>query len=101
MCHEFREYAAFQRTGEPGMGRTIFRDQAHQYLCVWRCGTKTGHEKAGFELYLDDDRLEEKVKVKHTWFVHVPSGVKDGTSGRVPLMLFSMEDRITRRKPHR
>jgi len=49
---------------------------------------KPDMKKAGFELYLDDDRLEEKVKVKHTWFVHVPSGVKDGTSGRVPLMLF-------------
>ena len=40
---------------------------------------KPDMKKAGFELYLDDDRLEEKVKVKHTWFVHVPSGVKDGT----------------------
>ena len=49
---------------------------------------KPDMKKAGFELYLDDDRLEEKVKVKHTWFVHVPSGVKDGTSGRVSLMLF-------------
>ena len=29
---------------------------------------KPDMKKAGFELYLDDDRLEEKVKVKHTWF---------------------------------
>lgn len=45
-------------------------------------------KKAGFELYLDDDRLEEAVKTKHTWFVHVPERVKDGKLGAVPLLLF-------------
>lgn len=45
-------------------------------------------KKAGFELYLDDDRLEEAVKTKHTWFVHVPERVKEGKTGAVPLLLF-------------
>lgn len=44
--------------------------------------------KAGFEIFLEDTRLEEKVRKPHTWFTSVPKQVKLHPEKKVPLMLF-------------
>lgn len=44
--------------------------------------------KTGFELFLDDTRLEEAVPKKHTWFTSVPESVKLHPEKKVPLMVF-------------
>lgn len=44
--------------------------------------------EAGFEVYLDDMRLEEKVKTPHTWFTHVPERVRRDGERKVPLLMF-------------
>lgn len=44
-------------------------------------------ERAGFEIFLDDDQLEKKRKTKHTWFLHIPYSIKRNTQ-KIPLMLF-------------
>lgn len=51
------------------------------------CEPRMDFAAAGFEIYLDDNRLEEEVKTPHTWFVHVPESVKKGDK-KVPLMMF-------------
>lgn len=45
-------------------------------------------QKAGFELFLDDTRLEEPVRKKHTWFTSVPESVRQCPEKKVPLMIF-------------
>lgn len=45
-------------------------------------------EGAGFEFFLEDDRLEEKVRTKHTWFTHVPEKIREGQTGPAPLVVF-------------
>ena len=44
--------------------------------------------KTGFEIFLEDTRLEEPVKTPHTWFTSVPEQVKKHPERKVPLMLF-------------
>lgn len=44
--------------------------------------------KTGFEIFLEDTRLEEPVKTPHTWFTSVPEQVKKHPEQKVPLMLF-------------
>ena len=41
-----------------------------------------------FEVFLNDTRLDEKVKVPHTWFTHVPSSVKKSQEKKIPLLMF-------------
>ncbi len=45
-------------------------------------------EEAGFEIFLDDSRLEEGVRKPHTWFTSVPGQVRRRPEKKVPLMLF-------------
>lgn len=52
------------------------------------CEPRMDFRKAGFEIFLDDDRLEEKVKTPHTWFTYVPEWVKKDPKLKVPLMVF-------------
>lgn len=49
------------------------------------CEPRMDIKKANFEIYLDDDRLDGK---PHTWFTHVPSGIKKGQKEKVPLLIF-------------
>lgn len=44
--------------------------------------------KAGFEIFLEDTRLEEPVRTPHTWFTSVPWQVKSHPEKKVPLLLF-------------
>lgn len=44
--------------------------------------------KAGFEIFLDDTRLEEPQRTPHTWFTAVPEQVRQHPEKKVPLMLF-------------
>lgn len=44
--------------------------------------------RAGFELFLDDTRLEEAEPKKHTWFTSVPEEVKLHPERKVPLVVF-------------
>lgn len=45
-----------------------------------------------FDAYLEDRRLGDQRKMKHTWFVHVPTSVRKALggkqAGRVPMMVF-------------
>jgi poly(3-hydroxybutyrate) depolymerase len=50
------------------------------------CEYRIDMKKAGFEIYLDDDRLKDGMV--HTWFTHVPSLVKKAKGEKVPLMVF-------------
>lgn len=43
---------------------------------------------AGFEIFLEDTRLEEPVRTPHTWFTSVPRQVKEHPERKVPLMMF-------------
>ena len=49
------------------------------------CEPRMDIKKASFEIYLDDDRLDGK---PHTWFTHVPSGIKKDQTEKVPLLVF-------------
>jgi len=49
------------------------------------CEPRMDIKKADFEIYLDDDRLDGK---PHTWFTHVPSGIKKDQTEKVPLLVF-------------
>lgn len=43
---------------------------------------------AGFEIFLEDTRLEEPVRTPHTWFTSVPRQVKEHPERKVPLLMF-------------
>ena len=43
---------------------------------------------AGFEIFLEDTRLEEAVRTPHTWFTSVPRQVKEHPERKVPLLMF-------------
>jgi len=49
------------------------------------CEPRTEIDKAGFEYFIDDTRLDG---TPHTWFVHVPRSIKNKTSGKFPMMMF-------------
>ena len=52
------------------------------------CETRMDRVKAGFEFFLEDNRLEENKNTAHTWFTHVPSSVKEKPEKKVPLLMF-------------
>ncbi len=49
------------------------------------CEARMNIEKACFEYFIDDSRLDGK---PHTWFTHIPSCTKNETDEMIPLMLF-------------
>ncbi len=49
------------------------------------CEPRMDLGKVGFEYFMDILRLDGK---PHTWFIHMPSCIKNGTDKMIPLMLF-------------
>ena len=52
------------------------------------CQPRMDISEAGFEIYIDDARLDEQEKKPHTWFTHLPSYVKKTQDKKVPLLMF-------------
>lgn len=52
------------------------------------CEPRMNLNEVGFEIFIEDDRLDEAVKTPHTWFTHVPKSVRGDSSKKVPLMIF-------------
>lgn len=50
------------------------------------CESRMNLDEIGFEIYLDDERLGDGLP--HSWFTHVPQGVKRDCITKVPLMIF-------------
>ena len=50
------------------------------------CEPRMDLQKAGFEIFQEDDRLRDGMK--HTWFTHVPASVKNNRTKKVPLLVF-------------